>query len=248
MLIVVVVTAYGCQEPANQRAGTESTDHQVNVDESETASMKAERLERAFGRFKELYAELLVIKDEASFKQLGFGAGSPHASWLENIREFEKDADSKLLIGKGVVLGELESLGMQYVVSKGEETSETKKLNSVFKKAIDSTPTETIETDSGAQKYAELQAEAEIFGKWTVTNSFAKQSYPFEIYKRGNEYIGVYPSRDFKTELFEKKGMDFHVKGSKDGEFYRVEKNMTMALFDQDGELKSSGWTAVLVK
>lgn len=244
LLVIVIVVMYSCQDSAE----TQTISQQVLVDESESNSMKAERFERAISRFKVLYAELLDFKDESSFKQFGFGAGGPHAAWLESTREFGQDADSKLLIEKGFVIGELESLGMAYVSSKGQETSETERLNVIFKRAIDSKPIETIETNSGSQEYAQLQAEATLLGKWTVTNSLAKDSYPFEIYKKGEEYIGVYPSRDFKTEPLEKKGKEFFVKGSRHAEFYRVEKNMSMALFDQDGELESSGWTAVLVK
>lgn len=244
LLIVGLLALYSCEQPAEKQTGSEA--QPAKVDEGETEAMKAKRLEQAFGRFKELYAELLDMKDEASFRQYGFGAGGPHASWLESVRAFDKDADSKLLIEKGFVLGELESLGMEYVASKGKETSLTEKRNTVFKRAIDPVAIETVVNDSGAQNYAKLQAESALFGKWKVTNSFAKQSYLFEIYKRGNEYIGVYPSREFKTEQLQKKGKDFYVKGSRNGEFYRIEANMTMALFDQDGELASSGWSAVV--
>ena len=101
-------------------------------------------------------------------------------------------------------------------------------------------------TSSEISSYSKLKTDYELFGKWTISNSTVKESYPYEIYKKGNEYIGVIIKNDLdkKTENLIKKGSDYYVKGSKDGEFYRIDKNMNMELFDKEGELTSIGYKA----
>jgi hypothetical protein len=208
---------------------------------------ETEKTEKAFTEFKSLYGKLSEFKNDADFKKLGFGKGGKYSEWIEKVREFKQNPDSKLLLKKGVLIGELEQLGMAYVSSKGKETEVTKTFNKIFSDAISDKPiADGKPTSSEISSYSKLKTDYELVGKWTISNSIVKESYPYEIYKKGNEYIGVIIKDDLdkKTENLIKKGSDYYVKGSKDGEFYRIDKNMNMELFDKEGELTSIGYKA----
>jgi hypothetical protein len=82
-----------------------------------------------------------------------------------------------------------------------------------------------------------------LFGKWTIANTIVKQSYRYEIYKKENEYVGI-KLNNFKIEGLSKKGTDYYVNGNKHGEFYRIDKNLKMVLFDKNGDLTSTGYKA----
>jgi hypothetical protein len=216
----------------------------------ETPSVKAEevdnteKIEKIFGDFKTLYSELLNFKDKSDFKTYGFGQGGPYHEWLTKVQDLKENPDAKLLLQKDVVAGELEQLGLAYASSKGKETEVTKNFNKFFSEAISSKPIEKVETASGNSNYDNLKSEYELFGKWTITNTTAKSSYPYEIYKKGNEYIGVIPQGEFKTENIDKSGNKYSVKGNKYGEYYMITSTKEMTLFDKDGELASMGYKA----
>lgn len=203
-----------------------------------------EKIEKIFGEFKTLYIELLDFKDKSDFKTYGFGQGGPYHGWLIKVKDLKENPDAKLLLQKDVVAGELEQLGLAYASSKGKETEVTKNFNKFFSDAISSKPIEKVETISGNSNYDKLKSEYELFGKWEITNTTAKSSYPYEIYKKGNEYIGVIPQDKFKTEILEKSGNKYSVKGNKYGEYYMITSSMAMTLFDKDGELASMGYKA----
>lgn len=124
-----------------------------NKEANETEPIKlekkddTEKIEKVFERFKELYNELLEIKEKADFKKFGFGAGGPYNKWLLDVQEFKNNPDSGLLLRKGVLIGELEQLGLAYASSKGEETEVTKNFNKIFSKVISSELTEKVETE-----------------------------------------------------------------------------------------------------
>jgi len=203
-----------------------------------------ERIEKIFGEFKTLYSELLTFKDKSDFKTYGFGQGGPYHKWLTKVKDLKENPDAKLLLQKDVVAGELEQLGLAYASSKGKETELTKSFNKSFSDAISAKPIEKVETASGNSNYDKLKSEYELFGKWEITNTTVKSSYPYEIYKKGNEYIGVIPQDKFKTELLEKSGNKYSVKGNKYGEYYMITSSKLMTLFDKDGELASMGYKA----
>lgn len=220
-------------------------DKKKEVIETETVKVdNTEKIERIFGEFKTLYSELLEFKDKSDFKKYGFGQGGQYHKWLTKVKDLKENPDSKLLLQKKVVAGELEQLGLAYVSSKGKETEVTKSFNKFFSDAISSKPIEKVETASGNSNYDKLKAEYELFGKWKITNTMAKSSYPYEIYKKGNEYIGLIPLDKFKTEILEKSGNKYSVKGNKYGEYYIISPTKKMTLFDKDGELASMGYKA----
>lgn len=203
-----------------------------------------EKIEIIFGEFKSLYSELLAFKDNADFKNYGFGQGGPYYEWLTKVKDLKEHPDSKLLLKKGIVAGELEQLGLAYASSAGKETEVTKSFNKFFSEAITPIPIEKVETASGNSNYDKLKSEYELYGKWKITNTIVKSSYPYEIYKKGNVYIGVIPQDKFKTEVLEKSGNKYSVKGNKYGEYYMITSTKEMTLFDKDGELASMGYKA----
>ena len=222
---------------------------QKKTEEKETPKVEevdnTEKIEIIFGQFKLHYSELMEFKDKDDFKKFGFGQGGPYNKWLKEVEQLENNPDSKLLLQKGIVAGELKSLGVEYVSSKGQETEVTKSLNKVFSDAINSKPVEEVETSSGNSNYDKIKAEYKLFGKWEISNSASKSSYIYEIYQKGNEYMGVIPQDEYKTEILEKKGNDYHVKGNRYVEFYRVDASKNMTLFDKDGDLTSIGYKAI---
>ena len=238
-LIVIAIITFSCQN------------NQKEVQETQTVQTKtidnSEKTEKLFQEFKTLYNELLVFKDNPDFIKFGFGAGGPYNKWLLSVKRLKVNPDSKLLLKKGIVPGELEQLGLEYVNSKGEETETTIFFNKAFKNAISPKPVAKIKNVSGNSNYEKIKTEYKLFGKWLITLSAGneKYSYPYEIYMKNDKYIGVIPEDKFDTEILEKKGNKYFVIGNESGEYYQIDSRMNMSLFDQDGELTSMGYKAI---
>ncbi len=94
------------------------------------------KLEEVFKRFQTLYSELHGFKNNPDFVKYGFSVGGPYHSWLKRTEALRDDNNSKLLIHKGVLAGELLQLGMSYVFSKGKETETTEFYNKAFTEAL----------------------------------------------------------------------------------------------------------------
>jgi hypothetical protein len=234
LLSLILLIAISCGTNQNSEKKTDSLSEN-------------DRLEIVFGEFKTLYLELLTFKSTSDFKTNGFGAGGSNRDWLDKVKKLKDNPDSKLLLKKGVVAGELEQLGLAYAGSKGQETEVTKTFIKIFEEAINPKPVEKVETKSGNANYDKIKAEYELFGKWLIANTTVNESYPFEIYKKGSEYISVIPQGDYKTEILTKKGNDYYVKGNKYGEFYKIDSDKNMKLFDKDGDLASMGYKATKI-
>jgi hypothetical protein len=151
------------------------------------------------------------------------------------------------LLQKGVLISELETLGYTYVSSKGKETDVTKTFNKIFTEAINDKPIEEIVTKSGNENYDKIRSNYQLFGKWTFKNTILKEEHQYEIYKKGSEYIGV-RKVNYKTETLERKGNKYVIKGDKWGEYYIIDENKKLTMFDKDGELASMGYIAIKVK
>jgi hypothetical protein len=236
-LTLLATSILSCQNNKKEVKETETV-KTVEIDDTE-------KVEKIFGEFKSLYNELINFKDKADFKKFGFGIGGPYNEWLKSVEGLKNNPDSKLLLKKGVLIGELEQLGLAYASSKGQETEVTKTFNKIFTEAISDKPVEKVETASGNENYEKIKTECELFGKWRITNSTTKLDYPYEIYKKGTEYIGVIAQGEYKTEILEKNGDKYFVKGNKYGEYYQIDSKMNMSLFDKDGELANMGYKAV---
>lgn len=83
-----------------------------------------------------LYNELMSFKNSNSFKQYGFMQGYKYYDWMQRVDRFDKYSESKELLNKGVVLGDLRMLGMEYVSSKGKETEYSRITRANFIKAL----------------------------------------------------------------------------------------------------------------
>jgi hypothetical protein len=236
LTMVLIGIFFSCQESKKETKEPET----VKIEKIDNT----EKIENIFKEFKTLYAELVEFKSKSDFKTYGFGQGGPYSKWLTDVQDLKKNPDSKLLYQKGVVAGELEQLGLAYASSKGQEIEVTKSLNKFFSDAIFSKPIEKIETASSNSNYEKLKTDYKLFGKWKISNSITKSNYPYEIYQKGSEYIGVIPQKEFKTEVLNKNGSKYSVKGNKYGEYYMINSNKEMTLFDKDGELASMGYKA----
>jgi len=237
LTLAVTVSLVSCQNDNKQVKETET----IKVEEKDDN----EKIEKVFRRFQDLYSELLEIKGKPDFKNFGFGAGGPYNKWLLEVQEFKNNPDSDLLLKKGVLIGELEQLGLAYASSKGQETEVTIFFNKIFSNVISPELTEKVETESGNVNYEKIKSEYMLFGKWRITNSIVKLNYPYEIFNKGTEYIGVISEGEYKTEILEKKGDKYFIKENKSGEYYLIDTKMKMSLFDKDGELESMGYKAV---
>lgn len=234
ILLIGSLSIFSCKNEDTEKQEKEIVNSQEPV--------KTEKIEKMFSKFKSLYNELLEFKDNEDFRKFGFGEGGPYRSWLDQVEQLERDPDSKLLARKGVLATELKSLGKEYVTTKGEESEIAEHFNEAFSKAIDSKS--KAETTSTNKEYERIKNEYDLFGEWIISNSNFDMSEPYEVYQKGNEFIGVFPEDDFKMEQLEKKGNKYYIKDSKAGEFYTIDDDKNMKLFDQKGDLSSVGYKA----
>lgn len=255
----LVIIFFGCDESKNSNTefkneSSSGIKKETTKKEVKTKVLKEEKIDEAeklkvvFTEFKDLYKELMGFKNDKDFKRLGFGKGGKYNNWLQKVKVLKQNTDSKLLLKKGILIGELEQLGLAYASSRGKETKVTKTFNEIFSKVISDEPKENKKSSASTNiNYSKLKDDYEFFGKWTIANTIVKESYPYEIYKKDNKYIGV-RLNDFKIENLVKKGNDYYVKGNKYGEFYRIDQKMNMILFDKDGDLTSAGYRATKVR
>ncbi|QCE41949.1 hypothetical protein E9099_11160 [Psychroserpens sp. NJDZ02] len=94
-------------------------------------------------------------------------------------------------------------------------------------------------------KYDKLKASYELYGKWEIDDSNSGGSFPFEIYQKGTEFIGVAPWGSYATDTLIKKDSKFFKKGMEKGEYYIIDSDKEMTLFDgNDNSLADEGYTA----
>lgn len=129
LFVIITIVSFTACKTETKKEESIKTEKVKKIDETE-------KIEKAFTEFKSLYRELSGFKDNAEFKKLGFGKGGKYSKWLEKVRGFKQNPDSKLLLKKGVLIGELEQLGMAYASSKGKETEVTKTFNKIFSDVI----------------------------------------------------------------------------------------------------------------
>lgn len=242
-LVLLILIIIACQNGNKHNHPTKKEAQKANNIESS----HKEKIDTVFNQFKLLYFELLSFKDDDNFKKYGFGAGGKYNNWIKDIENLKNNPDSKLLIQKGVLISELETLGYSYVGSKGKETDVTRTFNKIFTEAINDKPAEKSVNNSGNENYDKIRSNYKLFGKWIIKNTIVKEEYPYEIYQKGAEYIGV-RKVNYKTETLERKGDKFVIKGNKWGEYFIIDENKRLTMFDKDGELASMGYIAIKVK
>lgn len=217
---------------------------------------KHDESEKVLSEVKSLYTELMGFKSKKDFKEYGFMIDGPYNSWLKRVKELKDNHDPEILIDKRIFIGDLEQLGFAYVGSKGKETTVTETFNKSFANAFSFKPAETTVASSGKNNYDKVKREYQLLGKWTITNSILKanglqSAYKYEIYRNGTKYIGVIPQEDrkYQTETLEKIGNNYFIKGNnvnnENGEYYQIDAQLNMTLFDRDGDLSTAGYKAI---
>ena len=112
------------------------TEFDENIDASEVKSYSEADKIKALKEFKELYDELIEFKRTNDFKKYGFAEGGPYNGWLKRVDNLANKYDSKIFADQGILMGNLQVLGVYYVSSEGEETSETDFYNKIFRTAL----------------------------------------------------------------------------------------------------------------
>ncbi|MBL6662693.1 MAG: hypothetical protein ISP71_01200 [Flavobacteriales bacterium] len=199
-----------------------------------------EKFEIVFEEFKSLYYQLVEFKDEDDFKTYGLGNGGPYNDWLIKLYVLKNNPASDLLIKKRIVVGDLEQLALAYVDSKGQENEITRNFSQIFSQAFSSDNQVVVDEQKPTP-----QTESNLFGKWTIINTSANFSYTYEIHVSNGEYKGIIPDFNNKIERLEKIGNKYFVIGSKDGEYYVIDDEMNMTLYDNKGSLSTMGYKAV---
>lgn len=114
---VVSVLTDSKQEPISET-------QQVRVQVKEMVDVQGDSL--LLMRCKALYDELMELKGRYTFKHYGFSEASPHKDWLKKVQKFTPEESQRLMRAYGIVPGDIEMLGMEYVESRCEETDFTK--------------------------------------------------------------------------------------------------------------------------
>lgn len=147
----------------------------------------------------------MEFKDEEDFKKSGFAENGPYYAWFKEVEKLENNADSKLLLQKGVVAGELKSLGMEYVNSKGQETEVTRSFNEIFLDVISTNAEkekESLHESTAAKRWYEggslHKADGKIWEKASDQNKLATcADFIMTIAQNNGEEPSVH-SADFK--------------------------------------------------
>ena len=93
------------------------------------------------GEVKPLYDELMLMKDEERFRTVGFSAAGPYNRWLLDVQRLTGETDElQLLRNWNITVGELLQMGMDYLDSKGSETTQTKHARERFSLAVTAHP------------------------------------------------------------------------------------------------------------
>ncbi len=192
---------------------------------------------------KESYEELMKFKDDSDFHKFGFAKEGKYNSWFLKIQEQTNSPFAKELVVDRIIVGEVQLMGMEYIRSKGKETDRTKIFKEEFERAF----------YPNSSKYEQQLASTELqngklYAKWRITNSFVNISYIYAIYDNGGSYFGVNESIPGRIDNLKKIGEIFKIKDNEFGEYFKINSNKDMELFDKDGELKSSGYSAKLIK
>lgn len=202
--------------------------------------------EEAFSNFIEMYNELLNFKNNNDFKKLGFGNGSPYKYWIEKLHGIEKSHYDRFLKKKSIVFDDLESLGNEYVKTKGSENDATNYYNDLFsnlsqKSDINGTEHQIINND-----YESIKKKYKLIGKWGISIAHGNiPGYDFEIYNNKGEFIGVRIGKEITFEKLKKIGNDYYIIDNKSGEFYRITENSNLKLFDKKGDLSNVGYRTI---
>lgn len=88
-----------------------------------------------------LYKELMSFKREPQFQDVGFGVCCKYNSWMKRVEKLRGQGSTAMWLQLGVLPGDLLMLGLEYVHSKGAETSFTREKITAFDAALFPKPT-----------------------------------------------------------------------------------------------------------
>jgi hypothetical protein len=103
---------------------------------SSTALAKNGAEKIIISKTRQLYQELMAFKNDNEFHRVGFGRCCKYYNWMQKVEKLREDPNAKLLLQKGVVVGDLLMLGLEYAKNGGRETDYTKYMNQQFKEAL----------------------------------------------------------------------------------------------------------------
>ncbi|MCQ2348561.1 MAG: SHOCT domain-containing protein [Paludibacteraceae bacterium] len=112
-----------------------SIDEILKSEDSENKSFsKSDK--KVVEQFISLYKELLKFKNEYEFVQIGFDPDGKYYNWLEKVHKFETKTNTDVLIKLSVIPNDLETLGMEYVITHGQESEITQFFRGEIDEAI----------------------------------------------------------------------------------------------------------------
>ncbi len=195
--------------------------------------------------FKVLYDELISFKNKPDFVDKGFSQGSPYASWLKKVESFTKRKEAKDLYAFGIGADDLQTLGLEYKSSKGEETETTINLNKHIKYAFEHSKDEQPTMEE--KKSASNKEGRDVIGKWNVKNKMFPNDEPeiIEIYsKEGKYYVATYfPDKSGSLNSLKKEGNKYFVTDSPHQEYYVIKQNGDLRMCDAEGDFtEASGY------
>lgn len=116
------------------------------------------------------------------------------------------------------------------------EESDTEIRTPVENTSVDADVKETYSTEY--TKYQQIKEEYELFGKWEI-KTIINFVYPYEIYEKDGEYIGVYANEEYsyKVDRLEKRNNNYYVIGNDYGEYFNIDVRGDMSMYDEDGRV-----------
>jgi len=117
----------GPPEPTGQQRS--STPASVESDEPVALSAHTRQL-------LALYEELHSFKDDPTFHEVGFGRGGRFRDWRTRVEALQSTAGLETLADVGVVPGDLLTLGMEYMRSKGQPTEYTQTMEPNYESGL----------------------------------------------------------------------------------------------------------------
>ncbi|MBP9226369.1 MAG: hypothetical protein KBF76_21055 [Verrucomicrobiales bacterium] len=89
---------------------------------------------------RQLYIDLHAFKDDPKFHEVGFAPSKPETKYQLWHRAFKRANEDPrygpALIAKGIAIGDLYTLGMDYMKSKGQPTDYSKFITAEFLRAL----------------------------------------------------------------------------------------------------------------
>ncbi len=135
LLVLFVISIFGMifiEKPQQPKEEVKKEVEVVKYDEVTKKKIKNE----IFEEFKKLYSELNKFKKSKEFITRGF-AGKQR-EWLKKVEKLRDNPNTKLLLEDRIVVGELSTIAIQYMQSKGKGTKSSEFLEKEMRKAIKS--------------------------------------------------------------------------------------------------------------